>query len=91
METKSAFIRSDGIVELNPVTAVHMNFAIVINPAELECEDTVRFNDPVDDVGSFKLRIFIVNLFNRFQNFANCLKILNFTRVFFLQVIHDFL
>ena len=61
METKTSLVRSDGRVELNSVTCVSLNFTIVINPSNLECKDTLRLYDTLNDLCCLELRVLVVN------------------------------
>ena len=88
MKTKSAFIGSDSIVELNAVTQVHMHRSLVIGPGHLEHQNPVGLNDPVDYVGRTEMRILIVHFFDGFKDFANGLVIFHLARMFLHQVIH---
>ena len=44
METNAAFVGTNGIVKLNTISDVYMNFALVVSPRHAECDDSVGFN-----------------------------------------------
>ena len=50
MESESTLVWADGIVELNTVSTVNLDFPIVIFPLYLECEDPIRLYDPIEDL-----------------------------------------
>ena len=51
-----------------------MHLAIVIYPWHTEHVYTLRLYDALDDFGLFKLRMLVVDVLNRLQHFAHCLK-----------------
>jgi len=65
--------------------------ALVVNPRYAESEDTVRLDDTFNDFGLLKFGMLVVNLFDRFEDFAYCLQVFAFTRVAKFQVRHQFL
>ena len=89
MKTQSSFIRSDGIVKLNPVTQVYMDRPLVVGPGYLENQYAIGFDDPVHNIGRAEMGILIVNLLDRFQDLANGLVVLHLTGVLLRQVKHD--
>jgi len=91
VETQTAFVRADCAVELYAVTEVGLYFALVVNPRYAESEDTVRLDDTFNDFGLLKFGMLVVNLFDRFEDFAYCLQVFAFTRVAKFQVRHQFL
>ena len=61
METESALVRTDSVVELHPVAQVDLNIAIVIHPGNFNCEYTVRLNQPLKNTCLGKPGVLIVN------------------------------
>ena len=55
METDTAFVRANGVVELYTVTQVYLYFTFIVYPRHFECKDAVRFNQSLDQRGFFKL------------------------------------
>ena len=47
MEAETALIRTDGAVELNPVTGVHPNLAFVIHPGHSEHDSPLGGGQPL--------------------------------------------
>ena len=64
METNTAFVRADCIVELYAITEVSLYFTIVVYPCNTESEDAIRLYNSFNNLGFFKLRMFIVYVFN---------------------------
>ena len=91
METDTAFIRTDRIIELYTITEVGLHLAFVVHPRYAESEDTVRLDDTFNDFGLLKFGMLVVNLFDRFEDFAYCLQVFALTRVAKFQVRHQFL
>lgn len=73
METQTAFVRADSAVELYAITDVNLYFTVIVNPRNAECDDTLRLNKTLDKFCLFKLRMLVVDIFNRQQNFPYCL------------------
>ena len=69
VETQSAFVRANGSVELHTVTEVRLYLALVVNPCYAEREDTVGLNHALDDLRTLKLRMLVVGLLDRLENF----------------------
>ncbi len=91
METETAFVSAESGVELDAVTKVCANLTLVVYPSHTECEDTIGLYNTLNDLGSLEFGVLVVFFFNRFQDFANGLQILILTRMFGLQVGHDFI
>jgi len=91
METDTAFVRADSVVELYAVAEIGLHFAFIVHPRHTESKDTVGFDQSFYDFGFFKFRMLIVYIFNGQKNLFDSLKILRFTGMFCLQRGHDFL
>ena len=91
MEPKPSLIGTNSAVELDSVADIDMDLALVVNPRHPESDDSLRLNDPFDDFSFFKLRVLIVNILHGYEHLVYSLQILLFTRVFALQVLHNFL
>ena len=96
VEPQAAFIRPEGIVKLNPVTAVYMYIAFIIHPGNFKGQYPVGVHQSFNDASFFKLRVPVVYFCNRIQYFAYSLQILYLSRVFPFEIlnnlidIHDF-
>jgi hypothetical protein len=88
VETQTAFVWADGVVELNAVGEVDVHLALVVDPGHLEGEDAVGLYDALDDFGSLELRVLVVYLFDGFEYLVYSLQVFLFTWVFFFQVVH---
>ena len=91
METDTAFVRADSVVELYAVAEIGLHFAFIVHPRHTESKDTVGFDQSFYDFGFFKFRMLIVYILDRKKNFLHCLKIFRFTGMLCLQRGHDFL
>jgi hypothetical protein len=50
VEPKSSLVRSDSTIELNSKTTVDVFLTVIINPRNSEMNETLRFNNSLDDV-----------------------------------------
>ena len=91
METQSALVGTDCRVELDAVAQVHLYFALVVDPGHAEGDDALGFHDALHNLRFLKLRVLVVDVFDRFQNLAHCLQVLQLARMLALQALHDFL
>ena len=88
METETSLVWSNGAIELDTITEVGLNLAFVIYPSNAECEDTIRLNHSLYDFSLLKLWVLVINLLNRLEYLANCLKILFLMAILLLEVGH---
>jgi hypothetical protein len=88
MEADSTFVRANGIVELNPVTRVGLDFAIIVNPSNPKLKDAVGLGNALDDFVRIVLWVFVYKVHNGFQYFFYSLEKFFLTWVFLLKVIH---
>ena len=90
METQTALVGADGTVELNAVADVDLHLALVVDPRHAESGDALRLYDALNDLGFLELRVLVVDIFDRFENFSYSLEVLQFARVLSLKGLHDF-
>jgi len=90
VEAETAFVSTEGGVELHAVAEVGLDFTLVVNPSHTEGEDTIGLNDALDDLVSLKLGVLVVFLLDGLKNLADSLQVLIFTGMFGLQVGHNF-
>ena len=90
METKAAFVRANGVIELYAITQIRLDFAFIIHPCYTESKDTIGFNQALNDLGLFELRMLIIHILNRDKDFSNSLQILKFSWMLGLEISHDF-
>ena len=89
VETNTALVGADGIVELNAVTQVGLYLTLVVYPRHTEGEDAIWFHQPFDNLCFFELGMLVVDSLDRQKDFFHCLQILGFTRMFCLQRGHN--
>ena len=89
METQTAFVGTDGAVELHAVAQVGLNVPFVINPRDAEREDTVGLDDTLHDLGLLEFGVLVVDTLDGFEDFAHGLQVLALARVLALQVGHQ--
>ena len=89
METETALVRADSTVELDAVAGVGLDLTAVIYPSNTEREDAVRLHQTLNYLCLLKLRMLIVHILNRFQNFLNSLQILLLSGVLGLKACHN--
>ena len=64
METDTAFVRANGIVELYAITQVNLYFTFIVYPGHFECKDAVWLNQSLNQRSSFKFWMLVVDIFN---------------------------
>ena len=89
VEADTSLVRTDGRVELHTVSRVCLNFTVIVDPSHFECEDALRFNDTLDDLCIFELRMLVIDFLNRLQYFVHRLKIFLLIRVLGLEFGHQ--
>ena len=89
MEANAAFVRANGVVELHTITEVHMHFAAVVYPGHSEGEDAVGLNQTLYDFCPFKFGVFVVDIFDGNEHFANGLEEFGFTGVLRFESLHN--
>ena len=89
METNTAFVRANGIVELNAVADVILYFTLVVNPGYTESEDAVGLYHALYDASFLEFRVLVVNLFYAEKNLFYGLKEFLLAGMLGLQVGHD--
>ena len=62
METKTAFVRANGAVELHAITNVHLHFTLVVNPRHTESSDALRLYDALHNLSLLKFGMLVVNV-----------------------------
>ncbi len=63
METDTAFVGANSVVELYAIAYVVLYFALVVNPGDAESEDTVGLYHTFDQTCFLELGVLVVNLF----------------------------
>lgn len=89
METDTAFIRANGIIELNAITEVVLNITFVVDPGDAECQNTIGLDHALNDLVLFEFGVLVVDVFNAHQHFLNGLEIFFFSGVLCLEGSHD--
>ena len=87
VEAQSAFVWSDGVVKLNPVSGVNLDIALVIQPWNLEDDDTVRSGDAFKDPVFLITGVAIQEFTQSFDNFLSALEELFFPRITVVQAV----
>ncbi len=74
VETKAAFVRTYGGIELYAVSAVYMNNTLVIRPWHAKFDNAFRLNKAFDNPVLFPLGMLVDNKLQRFKNLTNSLQ-----------------
>ena len=78
METNTAFIGADGVIELYAIADVDMDVAVVVDPGHTERKDTVGLYKAFNQTGTLKFGMLVIHRFNGLQYFAHGLQIFFF-------------
>ena len=73
VEPQSALVRAYGAVELHAVADVHLYLAVVVYPWHAELMHALGLYDALNNLGFLKLRMLIVDILNRDENFFHSL------------------
>ena len=91
METQTALIGADCVIELEAVACIHLHLTLVINPHYLEGKTTVGLYDTLCDACCLELGVLVIDLLYGHENLAYRLQILTLAGVLALQLGHQFL
>ena len=91
METQTALVGTDGVVELDTVAGVHLYLSFIIDPRNAEGENTVGFDDALDDLRRFEFRMFVIHVLNGLENLLYSLQVFFLCRVLRLEAGHNLL
>ena len=80
METQSAFIRTDGTVELNAPSGIHLDIAVAVDPRNLKCDDAFRNGKAFQNAVLFNTRIRLDHTADGLKKFLDRLKKFRFPR-----------
>ena len=91
LESQTALVRPDSIVELNAETAVDVIISVVIHPRNAEHNLSVRFDEAFeDDVFAHQLLVLLDSRSQRRENFFDGLHKLRLIWVFQFSLLYDF-
>ena len=91
METQTALVGTDGVVELDTVAGIHLHLSFIIDPRHAEGENTVGFDDALDDLRRFEFRMFVIHVLNGLENLLYSLQVFFLCRVLRLEAGHNLL
>ena len=89
METDTAFVRANGVVELHAIAQICLDFTLVVHPRYAERKDAVGFYQTFDNLGLLEFRMLVIDIFDGKKHFLDGLKIFRFAGMFCLQRGHD--
>ena len=90
METQSALVGADGVVELETVAGVDLDFAAVVDPYHLEGETAVGLYDAFRNAVGFEFGVLVIGLLHGHEDLAHGLQVLAFARMLALALRHQF-
>jgi hypothetical protein len=73
MEAKTTLVGADCGVELNPVSAVYMILAVIVDPGNAEADHSLRLHKLFDNTLLFVFGVLVNNQIETFQNLQNSL------------------
>ena len=74
LKTKSALVRSDGVVELDPETSVDLDISVVVDPRNAEADNSFGLGHSFKQADLF---IFGMRLYNKFERLEHLFDGLN--------------
>ena len=74
MKSETSLVRSDSAVELDSVTSVDLDLAVIVDPSYSEHDLTLRLYDPLEDLLLDKLRVYGKCRCDRVKELINCLE-----------------
>ena len=89
MEAKTSLIGTDGTVELDTIAGIGLDLSPIVYPGYAESKDAVRLYQPFHNLGLFKLRMLVVHILDRLQNFLYGLQVFLFQGILGLKACHD--
>ena len=75
MKAHTALVGTDGVIELYTITQIDLHFAAVVDPGHAEREDAIGLYKPFNELGTFKFRMLVVDIFNAQKHFAYGLQV----------------
>ena len=89
METQTALVGADGVVELDAVAGVDLHFALVVDPYHLEGEHAVGLHDALGNAVGLEFGVLVVGLLHRHEDLTDGLQVLAFAGVLALKLRHN--
>ena len=90
VETQTALVGADCVVELHTVARIDLHLTAVIDPRHLEGELTIRLHDALGNFVGLKFGMLVVGLLHGGQHLADSLQILALARMTTLEFCHKF-
>ena len=87
MEAEAALVGADCAVELNAVALIDLDFALVVNPGNLEENGAFRNDDAFENFVLFITGVSVEELAERFENFGHALNEFLFPRRGLLDIL----
>jgi hypothetical protein len=89
MEAEAAFVRANGVVILDPPTALHTNVAVVVLPTNAEADYPIRLCDAAKDLVLVVLDLVLDEVENVFRDFLDGLMKLGLARILSANPRHE--
>ena len=64
MEAQTALVRADGTVVLHTITDINVYLTLVVCPRYTEGDDALGFHQTLDELGTLKLGMLVVDILN---------------------------
>ena len=74
---------------LNAVAHVCVDFAAVVYPCDTEFDDTIRYAEPLNEIGFLEFRVFVILFLNCRKNLTYCLNVLRFVWKSSFEFLYD--
>lgn len=89
VESESALVRSDSVVELHPVSSIHLDIPVLIDSRDSEHDGPFRFDYPFEDLLLLIDFVVVDEVFDGFYDFFYRLYELRLVRILFLYLLKE--
>ena len=90
VETQTALVGADGIVELEAVAGIDLHLALVVHPDHLEGEAAVGLHDALGNAVGLEFGMLVVGLLDGHEDLAYGLQVFAFAGMTALELRHEF-
>ena len=89
METKTSFVRANGVVVLNTVTHIVLHIAFVVHPCYTELNEAIWNTQALDEIVFLKLGVLVILFLDGRKYLTYGLDILRLIRESLFQILYN--